>query len=148
MVRSAAQVRSFWSRVHSIPLTMFSCAVVCQIESSRSVRSQTLTTPSPLPLANLSRELGSLAIEYTPSTWPLPSWPMNGLACIRSNLTALRALWYSRARSNGWRAESRLRGTLAASEPGGWWSARDRLRALIFMFSGSNRRVDGTAKKK
>lgn len=34
IVRSAAQVRSFWSLVKQRPLTMFSCAVVCHWSGS------------------------------------------------------------------------------------------------------------------
>ena len=58
---SAAQVRSFRSFVQQIPLTIFSCAWVDHV-SSRLVRSQTLTTPSPLPLAKRSRDSGSFAM--------------------------------------------------------------------------------------
>lgn len=63
-VRSLAQVKSFFSLVQARDLTIFSCAEVVQI-SSLLVRSQTLITPSPAPLANLCNEFGSFAIEYT-----------------------------------------------------------------------------------
>lgn len=43
MVRSLAHVNSFWSLVQAMPLTIFSCAVLCQT-SSFVVRSQTLIT--------------------------------------------------------------------------------------------------------
>lgn len=123
---------SFLSRVQHMPLTRFSCACACHF-SSLLVKSQTLTMPSPLPLAKCSRELGSLAKEYTPSTWPGSKSPRKGCANMRSTFVALRALVYSRARSNGCRLGSRFLVTLATLEPGAWVDAVDRLRALIFM---------------
>lgn len=59
------------------------CADVRHV-SSRDVRLQTLTTPSPDPDAIMLRELGFLHMLYTPWTWPFPSWEMNGFANMRS----------------------------------------------------------------
>ncbi|KAI7242264.1 hypothetical protein KC330_g218 [Hortaea werneckii] len=61
-----------------MPFTRFSCACVCHT-SSWLGRSQTLTTPSPLALANRSNALGSLASLYTPSSvFPRPLEGMQG----------------------------------------------------------------------
>jgi len=120
------------SRVQHMPLTRFSCACACHF-SFLLVKSHTLTTPSPLPLAKCSRELGSLANAYTPSTCPGSKSPRKGCANMRSTLVALRALVYSRARSKGCRLGSRLRVTLTTSEPGACTDAVDRLSALIFI---------------
>lgn len=131
--RSDPHVISFLSRVQHMPLTKFSCACACHF-SSLLVKSQTLTMPSPLPLAKCSSELGSFANEYTPSTWPGSKSPRKGCANMRSTFVAFRALVYSRARSNGWRLGSKFLVTLATLEPGACVEAVDRLRALIFIF--------------
>jgi hypothetical protein len=89
--------------------------------------SHTFTTPSPEPLATLCNECPSTAIEYTPSTWPLPSCATKGLANSRSSLTALRARVYSLARSNGCSSGLRFRGALATSEPAGCTAGLDRV---------------------
>ena len=150
--RSVPHVINFLSRVQHMPLTMFSCALACHI-SSLLVKSHTLTIPSPLPDAKCSRELGSFAKEYTPSTWPGSKLPRKGCANMRSTLVALRALVYSRARSNGclstesvqvaWqfghcaahRFGSKFLVTFATFEPGAWVEAVDRLSALIFILA-------------
>lgn len=115
-----------------MPLTRFSCACACHF-SSLLVKSQTFTMPSPLPLAKCSREFGSFAKEYTPSTCPGSKLPRKGCANMRSTFVALRALVYSRARSNGCWLGSRFRVTLETLDPGACVEAVDRLRALIFI---------------
>jgi hypothetical protein len=105
---SALQVNSLRSLVHAVLLTILLCACVLQI-SLWSERSQTLTTPSPEPLAKRSREFGSFANVYTPSSCPRPSCAMNGAANTLSSLVAFTALTYSRALAKGCSAGSRFR---------------------------------------
>lgn len=105
MVLSEAQVRTLPSLFQARPLTTLSWALVCHI-SSLAGRSHTFTTPSPEALANLSREDGSFAIIYTPSTCPLPNEDRKGFANMRSTLVALRARVYSLALSKGCSAGS------------------------------------------
>lgn len=45
---------------------------------------------------------------------------------------AVRARWYSRARSKGWLAGERLRGRVLVWEPGGAMEEVERVSAWIF----------------
>lgn len=65
LMPSVAQVKSLLSFVKVMPLTIFECAAV-RHDSSREVRSHTLTTPSPEPEATELRELLFLHMLYTP----------------------------------------------------------------------------------
>jgi hypothetical protein len=142
--RSAPHVINCLFLVQHMPLTRFSCACACHF-SSLLVKSHTFTTPSPLPLAKCSSEFGSLAKEYTPSTWPGSKSPTKGFANMRSILVAFSARVYSRARSKGCCLGSRLRVTFATLEPGACAAEADRLRALIFMLDGCVVRYAGVA---